>query len=355
MLGHVLPVKMRGFKKYPSACSLLTFLLILKKKCDATVLYICPGNLKWSSTGTTIVGNGTFGPAPHQLARPMGLFIEPITQILYIADTSNDRIQKYFPNGELLTAAGDPNGKGGSALNRLSGPIAVYADQHQNLYISDFGNQRVQYWPNGAKSGFTLAGNGSDGPALNEFSYPTCLWVDSQRNIFVADYKNHRVTQWPFSTNRSSIGTIVAGGEGQGNNPTQLNNPIGIQLDETNAILYIANEGAHAVTQYGLGSYREHNIYAGIPGRAGNSAVQLFDPSGITFDRYGNLYIADSGNNRIQMFCPNSVYGITVAGTGQSGSGPDQLDNPQGVALDAELNLYVTDTLNNRVQKFQKI
>jgi DNA-binding beta-propeller fold protein YncE len=104
-----------------------------------------------------------------------------------------------------------------------------------------------------------------------------------------------------------------------------------------------------------IGDYEPHNIYAGIPGRYGNSSAQLFYPQGITLDQYGNLYFTDCQNNRIQMFCPNAVFGITIAGTGLSGSSANELNTPGDIAFDSELNLYVSDTFNNRIQKFQRI
>ena len=72
-------------------------------------------------------------------------------------------------------------------------------------------------------------------------------------------------------------------------------------------------------------------------------------------DEYGNLYVADTSNNRIQMFCPDAVFGLTVAGTGESGHGSQQLLFPYDVALDSKMNLYVADTWNNRIQRFDRI
>jgi DNA-binding beta-propeller fold protein YncE len=81
----------------------------------------------------------------------------------------------------------------------------------------------------------------------------------------------------------------------------------------------------------------------------------LFNPEGITLDKYGNLYIADCQNHRIQLFCPNAVFGTTIAGIGEPGNRTDQLSFPSDVALDSELNLYVSDTFNYRIQKFERI
>ncbi|CAF4257615.1 unnamed protein product, partial [Rotaria sp. Silwood2] len=267
----------------------------------------CPGNLKWSTTGITIIGNG-YGKRSDQLQYPEGLFIEPKKKILYVADASNNRIQKRYPSGEIKTAAGQANGAGGSTPNKLYSPGHVFADENENLFVADMMNQRIQYWEKDAKHGKTVAGNGSDGSALNEFN--------------LADLDNERITRWASTYDpKTSAGTIIAGGNGAGLNPYQLNAPTGLYLDEPNNILYISNEESHSVTQWEMDTYGNRNIYAGIPGRPGNSPAQLMGPEGLTLDKYGNLYITDCMNHRIQMFCPNSVYGITIAGTGQIGNG----------------------------------
>ncbi|CAF3849922.1 unnamed protein product [Rotaria sordida] len=315
----------------------------------------CPGNLKWSRTATTIIGNG-YGSGFNQLSLPTGLFLEPKTQILYISDNSNNRIQKRYPNGEIKTAAGQANGTGGTTADTLWNPADVFADENENVFVADSSNQRIQLWKKNAKSGRTVAGNGTRGSALNEFGYPSRVLLDSKKNIIVADTQNERITRWPSTFDpRTSVGTIMAGGNGAGLNPDQLNNPFGLYYDEPNQIFYISNHDSHSITQWFIGDYEPHNIYAGIPGRFGNSSAQLFYPEGITLDSYGNLYVADCQNNRIQMFCPNSVFGITIAGNGQSGNSSYELSFPGDVAFDSELNLYVSDTFNSRIQKFQRI
>ncbi|CAF1026658.1 unnamed protein product [Adineta steineri] len=68
-----------------------------------------------------------------------------------------------------------------------------------------------------------------------------------------------------------------------------------------------------------------------------------------------NVYIADGGNNRIQLFCANSNVGVTIAGNGTSGNGATQLSGPRGIAFDSAMNMYIGDTGNGRVQKFTKL
>lgn len=169
-----------------------------------------PGNLKWSTEGVTVIGHG-YGSGNDQLSLPTGLYIEPKTQILYVSDNSNNRIQKRYPNGEIVTAAGQADATGGTTPNKLSIPADVFADENENVYVADWNNQRIQYWEKNAKSGKTVAGNGTRGSALNQFSYPSLVVVDSKKNIIVADTQNERITSWPSTFDpRKTVGTLVA-------------------------------------------------------------------------------------------------------------------------------------------------
>ena len=75
-------------------------------------------------------------------------------------------------------------------------------------------------------------------------------------------------------------------------------------------------------------------------------------PHGVAVDGSGNVYVADSNNNRVQRWAPGATSGVTVAGWQRRRSAANQLDFPGGVAVDASGNVYVADTGNNRVQKW---
>jgi hypothetical protein len=85
-----------------------------------------------------------------------------------------------------------------------------------------------------------------------------------------------------------------------------------------------------------------------IFGSQGSGDGQFNSPNGVAVDEYGNLYVADTGNNRIQKLAPSGAF---LAAWGSQGSGPGQFISPNSVAVDAGGNLFVADTGNNRIQK----
>jgi uncharacterized protein (TIGR03663 family) len=86
-------------------------------------------------------------------------------------------------------------------------------------------------------------------------------------------------------------------------------------------------------------------------GERGSSPGRFIKPAGLAVDGDGNLYVADSGNHRVQKF---DAEGKFIAEVGSSGKGEGQFNEPWGVAVDSQGNLYVADTWNNRIQKFDR-
>ncbi|CAF1156536.1 unnamed protein product [Didymodactylos carnosus] len=306
-------------------------------------------SFRWNLTGITVAGRtGINGVLSDQLNSPYGIFID-LNNDLYVADYNNHRIQKWLNGASTgTTIAGLTNGTSGLTSNQLYYPSAIYVDRkNQNLYIDDSGNHRVQLWNNSATSGTTVAGiTGNGGNGSNQFSFIYGIWVDSNENIYVTDRDNHRVMKW--TSGNISSGTIVVD---QRNG--QLNMTYGIYLDEVNNSVYISDFGTNIIMKLVLGA-SNGTIIAGISGTSGSNSTLMNGPSSITLDQYGNLYVADSQNHRVQMFCPNSLSGITIVG-GSSGLGSTQLHSPLGLALDSNLNLYVSDSKNHRIQKFMKL
>src|SRR5258708_34147023 len=76
---------------------------------------------------------------------------------------------------------------------------------------------------------------------------------------------------------------------------------------------------------------------------------QFVDPMGVAVDSSGNIFVADTGNDRIQKFSPNSAF---LTAWGSHGSGDGQFLGCEGIAVDSGGNIYAADGGNNRIQKF---
>ena len=155
--------------------------------------------------------------------------------------------------------------------------------------------------------------------------------------------------------NGATSGTIVAGRNISGNNNTLLSSPTGLYFDSiTNSIL-IANFGCHNIVRWMSGATSGTLLAGSSDGSSGNSSGMLFSPRSVTLDPMGNMYVADSQNSRIQLFLAGQREGRTIAGISTvSGPNASQLSLPFAVRLDAQLNLFVADTGNNRVQRFSR-
>ncbi|CAF4586670.1 unnamed protein product, partial [Rotaria sp. Silwood1] len=252
---------------------------------------------------------------------------------------------------------------GSTETNRLNDPSDIVLDSSNALYIADQSNNRVVKWITGESTGTTVAGqanggnllmsiSGTNGSALSQLSYPNGINFDSSSSIlYVADTNNHRIMSY---ASNSSIGTLVAGGNGSGTSSHQLYSPYAVHFDSFSNSLVIANYGAHNIVRWVIGA-SGWTLIAGYIGSYGSTAMTLTYPTDAIFDPMGNIYVADRNNDRIQFFRAGQTNGTTIVGISATpGNTPNLLYRPYSIALDKQLNLYVTDSNNNRVQKFQR-
>ena len=217
----------------------------------------------------------------------------------------------------------------------------------------------------------TLAGNTGAGFAdgtgsAAQFSSPCQLAVDSAGNVYVADPGNSRIRKiTPDGTVSTIAGNGTAGYAGDGKPPTQANisQPCGVAVNSGGDIFFSQGDNLDSAVRKAPASGTMSTV-AGTPLGAGYSGdgqmattAQVANPSGLALDSAGNLYIADSGNQRIRMISSKGIMS-TIAGTGFPDRGGDggpatsaQLNNPQGVAVDTAGNVYIADTNNHRVRK----
>ena len=322
-----------------------------------------------SGTITTIAGvfrginnnssggySGDGGPAIEaELYLPRGLAFDG-TGNLYIADTGNFRIRRVNRSGTITTIAGigesGYSGDGGPAvLARLYDPAGVTVDGEGNLYIADSGNHSIRR-VDGAGTITTVAGtgtrgNGGDGgPAIKaQLSSPKGVAVDGTGNLYIADTFNHQVRR----VDHEGIITTVT------SFPT-VYYPRGVAVIGAGN-LYIADEQHHRILRLDGSGTITTVAGTGASGYSGDGgpavSAHLYFPRGVAVDGRGDLYIADTANDRIRRVDGSGII-TTVAGTGDgrysAGTGPAveaTLHNPNGVAVDSTGAFYIADRLNN--------
>ena len=251
--------------------------------------------------GTGVAGySGDGGPAVNATLRtPFDVAVDAANGTVYVADTFNNVIRK-LSNGVISTAAGTGQygytGEGSAAQKNLAAPRGLDVDRSGTLYIADTDNNRIRRVAGGQIS--TVAGNGSrgysgdGGPATSAtLSNPSDVAVADDNTLYVADAQNNRIRRV------SSAGTITT----------------------------FAGNGSQG--------------FSGDLGLA--TAATLNVPTYLGLDAGGNLFIADSQNNRVRRVDAVGHTIQTVAGNGQTGSAGDggpataaSLGQPSGVAVD---------------------
>jgi sugar lactone lactonase YvrE len=370
-------------------------------------VYFASGNsvMKVDSNGilTRIAGTGQYGISSDgasatnaQLAWPAGLAIDGAGN-LYIAENAAHRVRKVSPQGIINTVAGTGSagysGDGGPATSaQLNWPVGLALDTAGNLFIADVANQVIRkVSPNGVISTIATGLNEAEGVA-----------VDASGSLYITDYSTStddcgdifysgRVLKAP----PSGATTTIFGGIGE--YPLYL--PRGIALDSAGNVYVADSQGqllklsqAGGVSTIDAGFAAPANVatdssgnvyasdglgrlvrisvdgtrvdlvgdgvdgnYWGDSGKATDSGLNV--PLGVALDNSGNLYIADSGNNRVRKVAPDGSIS-TFAGNGTPGFSGDggpataaELAAPTGLAFDANGNLYIADRLNNRIRK----
>jgi sugar lactone lactonase YvrE len=308
---------------------------------------------------------------------PAGVAIDSAGN-LYIADYGNNRVRKVTAaTGNITTVAGNGTGAylgdGGLATSaELYRPLYVTLDSSGNLYIADQLNNRIRKVTVATGLITTVAGNGTQGGggdgglAINANLYhPGKVAVDAAGNIYIPDWGNSRVRMVNGVTGiiTTFAGTSSYGYAGDGGAATKavLNHPNAVAFDPSGN-LYIADTSNQRVrmvsSQTGIISLVAGNGTIGYSGDGGAATIAKLDlPTDVTFDPSGNLYISDESNHAVRRVRIPTGDISTVAGSGTAGYSGDgglatssELNNPGGVAVDSFGNLYIGDEINQRVR-----
>ncbi|CAF1609898.1 unnamed protein product, partial [Rotaria magnacalcarata] len=298
-----------------------------------------PANAKWAQNGVTVAGGHGQGGATNQLNWPRGLFVDD-DQTVVISDWWNNRIMQWkngdTTNGQVVAGG---NGKG-NGLHQLNSPSDVLIDKEtDSLIICDRENQRVLRWSR--RSGTT------QGEILIDNIKCCGLAMDEQRNLYVSDKEKHEVRRYQLGEKN---GTLIAGGNGEGDGFNQLNVPTYLFVDRDHSV-YVSDYSNNRVMKWVEGA-KEGMVVAGGQGE-GSALTQLYWPNGLFVDTLGTVYVADSKNHRVMRWTQgDKKQGTVIVGGNGSGAGANQFNYPRGLSFDRLGNLYVVDLNNHRVQRF---
>ena len=351
-----------------------------RAKCQQLVLLLAlacsqaSGPLWAQSFGTisTVAGNGNqgfsgdLGPATQaRLFDPADVAVSTNGD-LYIADTVNNRIRKVDASGRITTIAGTGNilfngdSIPATAAN-LFLPAGIAFDLSGDLYISDTGHNRIRRVD--AITGIitTVAGTGEsgklgdNGPATDaQLSSPYHIAFDAIGNLYIADSGNHEIRRVLANNGNietfAGIGQAGDNGDNQSATAARLNNPRGILIGATGDV-YIGDFGNHRVRRVDQGGFIRAFAGTGATGSSGDGGpamnAQLKGPVGLGKNAAGDIFIADSQDNRVRQVNILTGIIITVAGNGQNGYSGDggpaedaQIAGPSSV-FDSKGRLYI--------------
>ena len=290
------------------------------------------------------------------------------TGIVYISDFGAHRVYKMALDGTLTTLAGMSgpgySGDGVASQSYLNYPTALAVDHQGTVYIADSGNHLIRKVSNGILT------------SIARSALPTGLAFDGVATLYAADHSAAQILEisLPSATattinvsatdvtygndgtlyiadvtvarraNLFGASTIIAGGgsfaEGDGGPAidARLNHPTNAAFDSIGN-MYIADQANNRIRRVGLNGTITTFAGTGTSGNTGDGGGAMFaelnSPTSVTFDSYGDLYIADTGNARLRMVTPGGI--ILSVPTGA-------LTAPAYMMFDAAKNLYIADS-----------
>ncbi|CAF3675057.1 unnamed protein product [Rotaria sordida] len=226
----------------------------------------------------------------------------------------------------------------GNTMNQLKKPWGLCVDDDHTVYIADCSNHRIMEWKHGAMVGTVITDGNEQGNRPKQLNGPRDVTIDKERNSFIiCDYDNERVIRWPRQKGANGE-TIIANVRCHG-----------LTMDDR-GFLYVVDENNHEVRRYRMGE-NQGTVIAGGNGR-GNDFNQLCNPTYVFVDRDHSVFVSDTNNHRVMKWKEGAKQGIVVAGGQGQGSSLKQLSYPYGIVVDQLGTVYVADCLNNRIMRW---
>lgn len=322
----------------------------------------CKGSTVSTLAGNTAAGSANGTGSAANFNNPTGVAVDGAGNV-YVADSKNNLIRAITSAGVVTSFAGSGaigaiNGT--SEVASFNNPSAVAVSNAGNVYVADSKNNLIRMiTPAGVVT--SLAGNGLAGLANGagtaaSFNNPLGIAVDGSGNVYVADTGSNLIRLiTPAGTVTTLAGSGAAGSANGVGTTASFNNPTGIAVDSAGNV-YVADKGNNLIrmiTSIGVVSTLAGNAGAGFVNGTG-LAASFNNPTGVAVTSLGNVYVADSLNNRIRVVTPDLMVN-TLAGTGTKGvangaTSSASFGAPSGIALSSAGNVYVADTGNNMIR-----
>ena len=291
--------------------------------------------VEFSSEGTELSRFGASGTGVGQLGQAFGLAISG--GHLYVSESSNSRVQEFSTTGEFIRQFDER----GSGTGKSNGTYGIATDPTTgNLYVTELANNRVQEF---SSTGAFIATFGSQGSGTGQFSGPRAVAVRTTGIVYVADTGNQRVEEWAAPKKAGEAPTFSLSFTPPNNIEGSFREPEAVAVDPSGNI-WVADSGHDRVLEF-----NSERKYLRQFGSEGTGEGQFKGIKGIAANASGDVYVTDSGNNRVQEFGPSGEH---LRSFGSSAPGPGQLLRPTGIAIDSSGNVWVLNTSGTLVQEF---
>ena len=319
---------------------------------------------QWNSSLAFVRAVGKEGTGGGEFKGPAAIEADSSGEI-WVGDRGDNRIEGFDEYGTYLRQFGSAGS--GSGQFSFSGRMGLTVDGSGNIWITDGGNSHVQRWtiPGFATFLTTIGGLGTEN---GKFTHPADLATDSKGNVWALDSNQARIQE--FNEKGEWLRTTGSSGTGAG----MLSSPSALAVDPSGNV-WVADTGNNRVVEFtekgefvqafgtnvnktkveAAGTEAEKNLCTAASGNvcqaatAGTAQGQLSSPRGIAATAGGNLWVADTANNRIEKFTPSGGFLNKVA---SEGSEAGKLKEPMAITVAPDGSIWVADTGNNRIEQW---
>ena len=324
------------------------------------------GSVTVSSASSGVVGSeeesapsyssvfGSSGRGAGELNEPADLKVD-VSGDVWVADEPDDRVEEFNSKGEFVRQVGSE----GAGDGELMQPYGLAFDSNGNLWIGDTGNDRVEEFTSegvfikaigwGVSNGeaklevcTTACRAGIVGSGSGQFNTPEGLAVNGAGDVFVADRGNKRIEE--LTTEGVFVRSITNSAEPEG--------PSDVVLDSSGDLWTTYNIQSNSER---IDEFSSEGSLLRSWGSHGSESGKLNAPERLTVGPGGDIWLAEYGNSRVQVFSPAGTY---LYGFGAYGSGAGQMWHARGIAIYGS-SVYVLDsgeqgleTGNNRIEKW---